>query len=85
MLPTPPRVGNISNRKIGVRDGFCALVGLSGKATSGATINLLGPTFKENVSDLRNSKAAPGGCVLDVKGALDLDALRRGGCTCWRL
>ena len=30
-------------------------------------------------------KVAPGGCVIDVKGVLDLDALRRGGCTCWRL
>jgi len=123
-----------------------------GKALRGATINLLGLTFKENVNDLRNSKAAdlcmalrakgarvhvhdpiadtaaakreydfelehwdalpradalivavahrqylergtadfaarlvPGGCVLDVKGALDLDALRKQGCTCWRL
>jgi len=31
------------------------------------------------------AKVAPGGCVLDVKGALDLDALRRSGCVCWRL
>ena len=128
------------------------LVERSGKQLRGATINLLGLTFKENVTDLRNSKAAelrgelaalgarvhvhdpvasadearheydvelenwaalpradalvvavahrqylernaadflgkvvPGGCVLDVKGALDLEALRRGGCTCWRL
>jgi UDP-N-acetyl-D-galactosamine dehydrogenase len=30
-------------------------------------------------------KLVPGACVLDVKGALDLDALRREGCTCWRL
>ena len=30
-------------------------------------------------------KLAPGGCVVDVMGALDLDALRREGCTCWRL
>ena len=125
---------------------------LGGKAIGGATINILGLTFKENVTDLRNSKAAdlraalvaqgarvhvndpladtaaarreygieledwsalpradalilavahaayrkrgtdeflgklaPGGCVLDVKGALDLEALRREGCTCWRL
>ncbi|MEK6245041.1 MAG: UDP binding domain-containing protein, partial [Pseudomonadota bacterium] len=128
------------------------LLELGGKAVSGATINLLGLTFKENVTDLRNSKVAdlravlvsqgarvhvndpladpaaarreygieledwaalpradalilavahrgyrerssgefldklaPGGCVLDVNGVLDLDALRRGGCTCWRL
>ena len=128
------------------------LLELGGKAVSGAAINLLGLTFKEDVTDLRNSKVAdlraelvaqgarvhvndpladpaaarheygieleewsalpradalivavahkeylarpaadflgkvaPGGCVLDVKGALDLDALRRGGCTCWRL
>jgi UDP-N-acetyl-D-galactosamine dehydrogenase len=128
------------------------LLELGGKALSGATINLLGLTFKENVTDIRNSKVAdlraelvsqgarvhvndphadpagarneygieleewsalpradalilavahrgyrerstgeflgklaPGGCVLDVKGALDLDALRREGCTCWRL
>lgn len=128
------------------------LLELGGKAISGATINLLGLTFKENVTDLRNSKAAelraelvsmgakvhvhdpiadagaakreygielelwdalpradalilavghrkymergteeflaklaPGGCVLDVKGALDLEALRRSGCVCWRL
>ena len=123
-----------------------------GKAIGGATINLLGLTFKENVTDIRNSKVAdlraellqrgarvhvndpladpaaarreygieledwnalpradalivavahreylardpgdflgkvaPAGCVLDVKGALDLEALRRGGCKCWRL
>ena len=31
------------------------------------------------------AKVAPGGCVLDIKGALDLEALRRAGCTCWRL
>ena len=128
------------------------LLELGGKAVSGAAINLLGLTFKEDVTDLRNSKVAdlraelvaqgarvhvndpladpaaarheygieleewsalpradalivavahkeylarpaadflgkvaPGGCVLDVKGALDLDALRRAGCTCWRL
>ena len=128
------------------------LLELGGKTVSGATINLLGLTFKENVTDIRNSKVAelraelvaqgarvhvndpladpaearneygieleawsalpradalilavahrdylqrgteeflgkvaPGGCVLDVKGALDLDALRQGGCTCWRL
>jgi len=124
----------------------------NGKPARGATINLLGLTFKENVTDLRNSKAAelcaelealgarvhvhdalanaaeakreygielahwnelpradalivavahreyaqrdagdilaklaPGGCVLDVKGALDPAALRGGGCTYWRL
>jgi len=123
-----------------------------GRSVRGATINLLGLTFKENVTDLRNSKVAemraelesqgarvhvndpladpaaarseygieledwaalpradalilavahkqylarsagdflgkvaPGGCVLDLKAALDLDALRRAGCTCWRL
>ncbi len=128
------------------------LLGRGGKQLRGATINLLGVTFKENVTDLRNSKAAelweeltalgarvhvhdpvasaagarheygieledwaalpradalilavahkqymkqdagaylsklaPGGCVLDVKGALDLGALRGEGCTCWRL
>ena len=128
------------------------LLELGGRALSGATINLLGLTFKENVADIRNSKVAdlhaelvargahvhvsdplanradarsaygielkewdalpradalvlavahrayrarstadflgklaPGGCVVDVKGALDLDALRRDGCTCWRL
>jgi len=128
------------------------LLELGGKPVSGATINLLGLTFKENVTDLRNSKVAelraalvlqgarvhvhdpladpaaarreygieledwaalpradalivavahrnylergsedflgkvaPGGCVLDLKGALDLEALRRAGCTCWRL
>ena len=123
-----------------------------GRPARGATINLLGLTFKENVTDLRNSKVAdlrnsllaqgvrvevhdpladaaqaraeygidlvdwaalsradglilavshrefrqrstaellekikPGGCVIDVKGALDLDPLRRAGCVCWRL
>jgi UDP-N-acetyl-D-galactosamine dehydrogenase len=129
-----------------------ALLEQSGKQVRGATINLLGLTFKENVTDIRNSKVAdlraelvsqgarvhvhdpladpaeakreygialetwdalpradalilavphkaylarpaadflgklaPGGCVVDVKGVLDLDALRREGCTCWRL
>jgi UDP-N-acetyl-D-galactosamine dehydrogenase len=128
------------------------LEGRGKQQVRGATINLLGLTFKENVTDLRNSKVAdlraelvsqgaqvhvhdpladpaaarreygieledwaalpradalivavahkeylaraaadflgkvaPGGCVLDVKGALDLDALRRAGCACWRL
>ena len=128
------------------------LVLRGGKQPRGATINLLGLTFKENVSDLRNSKAAelreeltalgvrvhvhdpvaaaadarheygieledwdalpradalilavahrayrergtgdflgklaPGGCVLDVKGVLDLNALRSAGFECWRL
>jgi UDP-N-acetyl-D-galactosamine dehydrogenase len=128
------------------------MLALAGKAISGARVNLLGLTFKENVSDLRNSQAAqlldalvaqgaqvqvhdpvadardaqreygialaewsalpradalilavahrgyrerstrefldqlaPGGCVLDVKGVLDLDALRQAGCACWRL
>jgi UDP-N-acetyl-D-galactosamine dehydrogenase len=31
------------------------------------------------------AKLAPGGCVIDVKGALDLTALRRAGVTCWCL
>jgi UDP-N-acetyl-D-galactosamine dehydrogenase len=124
----------------------------AGKQVRGATINLLGLTFKENVSDIRNSKVAelrgelaaqgarvhvhdpladgeeagreygirleswaglpradalilavphrdyllrgtqdfldklaPGGCVLDVKGVLDADAIRSAGHTCWRL
>jgi UDP-N-acetyl-D-galactosamine dehydrogenase len=128
------------------------MLALAGRAISGARVNLLGLTFKENVSDLRNSQAAqlrdalvaqgaevhvhdpvadardaqseygirleewsalpradalilavahkgyrapgtrefldklaPGGCVLDVKGVLDLDALRQAGCACWRL
>jgi UDP-N-acetyl-D-glucosamine/UDP-N-acetyl-D-galactosamine dehydrogenase len=143
-----------------INDGMAAFVAgktarlleLGGKALRGATINLLGLAFKENVTDIRNSKVAdlraelvsqgarvhvndpladagdarreygielenwsalpradalivavahrqylaraagdylgkvaPGGCVLDLKGALDLDALRRGGCNCWRL
>jgi len=143
-----------------INDGMAAFVAAKaarllergGRPVSGATINLLGLTFKENVTDLRNSKVAelraelvslgarvhvndpladpaaarreygieledwaalpradalivavahkaylarpaadflakvaPGGCVLDVKGALDLDALRRSGCVCWRL
>ena len=143
-----------------INDGMAAFVAgkaarlleRDGRPVSGATINLLGLTFKENVTDLRNSKVAelraelvslgarvhvndpladpaaarreygieledwaalpradalivavahkaylarpaadflakvaPGGCVLDVKGALDLDALRRSGCVCWRL
>ncbi len=128
------------------------LLALGGKALSGATINLLGLSFKEDVKDIRNSRVAdlrtelvslgarvhvndpladaaearreygieleewsalphadalilavahrgyrerstrefldklvPGGSVVDIKGALDLDALRRGGATCWRL
>ncbi|MBC7804194.1 MAG: nucleotide sugar dehydrogenase [Candidatus Parcubacteria bacterium] len=124
----------------------------TGIAVRGATINLLGLAFKENVTDLRNSKVAdlrnaliargakvlvhdplvdpaeaereygvvlqkwetlpradalilavahreyrqrsapewleklvPGGCVIDIKGALDLEPLRSAGSTCWRL
>jgi len=30
-------------------------------------------------------KVTPGGCVLDLKGALDLAALRQAGCICWRM
>jgi UDP-N-acetyl-D-galactosamine dehydrogenase len=30
-------------------------------------------------------KLVPGACVLDIKGALDLDAMRRAGHACWRL
>ncbi|MDA0226107.1 MAG: nucleotide sugar dehydrogenase [Proteobacteria bacterium] len=129
-----------------------ALLEARGVQVRGATINLLGLTFKEDVADLRNSQVAelqaellqrgarvhihdpiadpveaereygialetwdelpradalilavphesyqergageffdklvPGGCVVDVKGVLDLDALRLRGCTCWRL
>ena len=135
-----------------VADKAAAMLAKTGKPVRGARINLLGLTFKENVTDLRNSKVAdlhrelaaqgaevhvhdpiadpaeakgeygialenwdalpradalilavphrsylergandfaakvaPGGCILDVKGALDLEALRRAGCTCWRL
>jgi len=135
-----------------IADKAAGMLGRAGKSLQGATINVLGLTFKENVADLRNSKVAdlraelvshgarvhvhdpvadsnaakheygieledwaalpradaliiavshrqylertaaeflgkvvPGGCVLDVKGVLDLDAMRRGGCTCWRL
>ena len=129
-----------------------SLLKLGGKTVSASTINLIGLTFKENVTDLRNSrvadlyaalvsqgarvhvhdpiadpaeaqreygieleswaalpradamilavphgkllqrstaeflaKLASGGCVLDVKGALDLDAMRLAGHACWRL
>ena len=31
------------------------------------------------------AKLVPHGCAIDVKGALDLAALRRAGLTCWRL
>jgi UDP-N-acetyl-D-glucosamine/UDP-N-acetyl-D-galactosamine dehydrogenase len=143
-----------------INDGMAAfvagkassMIALAGKAMRGATVNLLGLTFKENVPDLRNSKVAelhdalaaqgaqvhvhdpiadpgeakreygieleewsalpradalilavahrgyrergteeylrklaPGGSILDVKGVLDLDALRSAGCACWRL
>jgi UDP-N-acetyl-D-galactosamine dehydrogenase len=30
-------------------------------------------------------KVAPGGCILDVKGVLDFDALAKAGLACWRL
>ena len=135
-----------------VADKAAALLSAAGKPLRGATINMLGLTFKENVADLRNSKVADlraalaaggarvhvhdpradaaearreygveleawetlpradalilavahreyrarpaadflgklaaGGCVLDVKGVLDLGALREAGCACWRL
>ncbi|MFY9314118.1 MAG: nucleotide sugar dehydrogenase [Burkholderiales bacterium] len=125
---------------------------LAGKPIRGATINMLGLTFKENVTDLRNSQSAtlcralvergarvhvhdpladadaarheygveleawealpradalilavahrhylergaadiaarlaPGGCLIDVKGVLDLESLRAQGYRCWRL
>ena len=41
--------------------------------------------FAELRSEDVLGKLAPGGCILDVKGALDLAALRGAGCTCWRL
>ena len=31
------------------------------------------------------AKLVPHGCAIDIKGALDLAALRRAGLTCWRL
>jgi UDP-N-acetyl-D-galactosamine dehydrogenase len=143
-----------------INDGMASFVAgkaaemlrLSGRAVRGATINLLGLTFKENVTDLRNSQVATlraalvergasvhvhdpvadrgaakqeygieleewdalpradalilavahrqylqrgtqdfaekmkdGACLLDVKGALDLDALRAANYSCWRL
>lgn len=135
-----------------VADKAVRMMALAGKVIRGAKVNLLGITFKENVTDLRNSKVAdlraelaaygcevhahdpvadaaeaaheygialesweslpradalvlavphrlllrrtpaeflaklaPGGCVLDVKSALDLRALRAAGHECWRL
>jgi len=135
-----------------VADKAVRMMALAGKTILGAKVNLLGITFKENVTDLRNSKVAdlrtelaaygcevhahdpvadpaeavheygialeawdalpradalvlavphrallarppaeylaklaPGGCVLDVKSALDLGALRAAGHECWRL
>ncbi len=135
-----------------VADKAVRMMALAGKTIRGAKVNLLGITFKENVTDLRNSKVAdlrtelaaygcevhahdpvadpaeaaheygialeawdalpradalvlavphrallarapaeylaklaPGGCVLDVKSALDLGALRAAGHECWRL
>ena len=133
-------------------DKTARLLEFAGKPVRNATINLLGLTFKEGVTDLRNSQAAslsraltergarvhvhdpiadpeaarheygialqawetlpradalilavahrqyrgqgaaefaarlaPGGCVIDVKGVLDLEALRAQGYRCWRL
>jgi UDP-N-acetyl-D-galactosamine dehydrogenase len=133
-------------------DKTARLLELAGKPIRNATINMLGLTFKEGVTDLRNSQAAslrraltergaqvqvhdpiadpeaaqheygialqawetlpradalilavahrqyrergaaefaarlaPGGCVIDVKGVLDLEALRTQGYRCWRL
>jgi UDP-N-acetyl-D-galactosamine dehydrogenase len=135
-----------------VADKAAGMLERGGKQLRGAKVTLLGLTFKENVSDIRNSKVAelrgelvaqgakvhvhdpladgeeaereygillerwpdlpradalilavphrdyvqrrtqdfldklvPGGCVLDIKGALDLDAMSRAGHTCWRL
>ena len=135
-----------------VADKAAAMLAKTGKPVHGARVILLGLTFKENVTDLRNSKVAdlhrelaaqgaevhvhdpiadpaeaqreygivledwdalpradalvlavghqgyfarsaadfsaklsPVGCVVDVKAALDLDALRRAGHHCWRL
>ena len=133
-------------------DKTVELLRLAGKPVRNATINLLGLTFKENVTDLRNSQVAslsralvergarvhvhdpiadpeaaqheygialeswdalpradalilavahrqyleragaefaarlaPGGCLVDVKGVLNLEALRAQGYRCWRL
>jgi len=41
--------------------------------------------YLERTTEAYLSKLVPRGCVLDAKGALDAAALRRGGCTCWRL
>jgi UDP-N-acetyl-D-glucosamine/UDP-N-acetyl-D-galactosamine dehydrogenase len=135
-----------------VADKAIRMIAVSGKPIRGAQVNVLGLTFKEDVSDLRNSKVAdlctelesygaevhvhdpvadgaealheygitlkawdelpradvlvlavahkslrgkssedigaklkPGGCVLDVKAALDLPALIHAGYVCWRL
>jgi UDP-N-acetyl-D-galactosamine dehydrogenase len=135
-----------------VADKTVRMIALAGKAVRGAKVVVLGLTFKENVSDLRNSKAAdlcaelkgygadvlvhdpvadpaealreygltltpweklpradalvvavaheaylkksmadwcamvqPQASVVDVKGVLDLEGLRKNGCSCWRL
>jgi len=41
--------------------------------------------YRERTAAELFGKLAPGGCVLDVMGALDLEALRGAGCACWRL
>ena len=144
------RINDSMSRFVAAKAG--ELLAAAGKQLRGATICVLGLTFKENVTDLRNSKVADlcaaltaqgarvhvhdpradraeakqeygielqpwdalpradalivavahrefrerpaadfvarlaaGGCVLDVMGALDLEALRGAGCACWRL
>jgi len=46
-----------------------SLLGHGGKSLRGATINLLGLSFKENVSDIRNSKVADLRAELVSQGA----------------
>ena len=135
-----------------VADKVVRMIARSGRPLRGAQVNILGLTFKENVSDLRNSKVAElyaelasygvqvhvndpladpaealheygialepwdglpcadalvlavahgayrklasadilakvaaDGCVVDVKSALDVQAIRKSGRQCWRL
>ncbi len=135
-----------------VADKTIKMLAATGRPLRGATVNIAGFTFKENLPDVRNSKVATlhaelasfgmdvhvsdpladaaevsdeygitleswealpkadalivavahaefierpaddflakvaaDGCVIDVKGILDLPAMRRGGRSCWRL
>jgi len=81
---------------VGVSTEEVCLVEAAAPPVNGDKAVVLGVAFKENCADPRNSKVAMGaeellanvvltGCIIDVKAALNRDALEARGLRVWRL